>query len=141
YVDDVLITNPSIINRNQTIEIYTLSSGLPYNKLITVTIPKTAIPAQNGFELKEDIVWSFTTEEDPTAIQAATVQPTVYPSVTTGKVTVKSAGKATVRVTSVLGKVLSVGIINGELTLDLSGYPAGTYLVSVGNSVYKVIKK
>jgi Listeria/Bacterioides repeat len=34
---------------------------LPYNKVITVTISKEAVPAQGGYKLYEDIVWSFTT--------------------------------------------------------------------------------
>jgi hypothetical protein len=65
YADDVLISNPTMINRTQTISIYTGNDGLPYNKLITVTIPKTAIPAQGGYELKNDIVWSFKTAVFP----------------------------------------------------------------------------
>jgi hypothetical protein len=61
YYADVQISNPTMFNPSQTISIYTISAGLPYNKTFTVTIPKTAIPAQGGFELKEDIVWSFST--------------------------------------------------------------------------------
>ncbi|MDR1763991.1 MAG: Ig-like domain-containing protein [Dysgonamonadaceae bacterium] len=145
YVEDVLITNPSIIARNQTISIYTPTTGLPYGKLITVTIPKTAIGPQYGYELKEDIVWSFTTVND-TGIEIANAgQTSVYPTVTSGMINVKAQGTATVKTLNLQGNLLSQKTFNGNTTIDLSGYASGTYLISIesvsGKSVTKVIKK
>jgi hypothetical protein len=51
---------------------------MPYNTLMTVTIPAAAIPAQGGYELTNNITWSFTTEKAPIVpIAVSTYSPAI----------------------------------------------------------------
>jgi hypothetical protein len=66
----------------------------------------------------------------------------VYPTITTGKLTVKTPSAATIKVLDISGRNLAEYQSNGELNLDLN-YANGVYLIRVNNgkktSLYKVI--
>jgi len=145
YADDVLISNPSIIARSQTISIYSPLSGFPENKLLTVTIPKTAIGPQYGYELKEDIVWSFTTQLITAAEKPVKSEVSVYPTITEGSIRVATPSEASVKIMNIQGGLLKKTSIANSEEIDLSNYAKGIYLISVetdsAKSVFKVIKK
>lgn len=68
----------------------------------------------------------------------------VYPSPTSGNITVENSGKSVLSIISIEGKKMYTSEIHGNATLDLSDYAEGIYLVSIrnGNSVkyQKIIK-
>lgn len=66
----------------------------------------------------------------------------LYPNPTTGKVTVKASGMRGITVTDVFGQVVYETLMNdAELTLDLSKYEPGLYLVHVDLDNGSVVRK
>jgi pectate lyase, PelA/Pel-15E family len=110
------------------------------NTTYTVTIPKAAITG-----LADDYSWSFTTA-NWTGLDSETAKIMVYPTVTTGKVTVKFADNAVISVTDITGKqIIKTDATGVEATIALDNYSAGIYFVRVETngitSIHKVIKR
>ena len=63
----------------------------------------------------------------------------VSPNPTQGAVQVEATG--TVLVSNVAGQLLQRVASQGQVLIDLSGYPDGIYFISVGNAVAKVVKR
>jgi hypothetical protein len=101
----------------------------------TVTIPDGMLTTYH-----EAITWSFTTVDD-VAIKKVSDKPSVYPTLSKGKVTVNSAPESIVSVTDVYGKTLAIYQSTGELKLDLN-YANGVYLIVINDgkiATHKVI--
>lgn len=63
----------------------------------------------------------------------------VYPNPTDGKLFIKPSVPVLVSVYDNAGRLIRTGITGSEL--DISGYPAGYYLLKIGNQFIKVVKK
>ena len=64
---------------------------------------------------------------------------TVYPNPTVGALQVEATGE--VLVFNLVGQLLQRVPSQGKVLIDLSNYPAGTYIVRVGNAAARVIKQ
>jgi hypothetical protein len=122
--------------------IYSISHAtFASNTVYTVTIPKEALVG-----LAEDYTWSFTSETLLGVDSEIAKTVAVYPTITSGNVTVRTIGNASIRVTDLTGKLLNVTKVTGvETTISLENYSAGIYFVSVETngvtSTHKVVKK
>jgi len=66
-----------------------------------------------------------------------------YPNPTSGVVTVEfeTAGIRNITVSDTTGKTLLRQTVNGEtVRIDMSGYPAGVYLITIDKKTFKVIR-
>lgn len=119
----------------------------------------TVLPAE-GYELgklmanEEDITQSkkFTVEDKDILVKASFVTGVesveakaviLYPNPATDKITIKAGSSENVKLLTMEGKALCSGYTDaaGVLTIDLSSVVAGSYLVQVGERVYKVMVK
>ena len=97
--------------------------------------------------LTDTIVWSFKTVALPTSIDTQTRDVAmVYPTITSGKVSVKTAHNAKIKVTDLTGKLIIQTEATGvETDIMLDDYSTGIYFVSVETngvtSTHKVVKK
>ncbi|MDR0682782.1 MAG: choice-of-anchor J domain-containing protein [Dysgonamonadaceae bacterium] len=106
-----------------------------YNTTYTVTIPDGALTAY-----REALTWSFKTTTGE-SIEQVSNKPSVYPTLSKGKVTVNSAPESIVSVLDVFGKTIAVYQSTGELELDLN-YANGVYLIIINDgriATHKVI--
>jgi hypothetical protein len=107
----------------------------------------TPVQRQGNNEVMGTIVKSKSniTNNKTTGVKGEAVQFAVYPNPSSGVFRVSSGsfkGAASITVTSLLGEVVYAAIItSGRHEIDLSGHPAGAYLVHITADRFHAIKK
>ena len=112
-----------------------------YDTEYTVNIPQTAVSG-----LVSATTWKFKTAKPTGFDNLDADQVTVYPTVTSGKVQITTAGKAQISLRDLTGRTIEThNCAGGVYNLDLSGRPTGIYFVTViandKTSVNKIVKK
>ena len=110
-----------------TIAHTTLSDGTTY----TVTVPANSIHG-----VQEEIVFSFTTQKSSglSGLNNLKDNISIYPTLSSGKLTIKTNDKAWVQIVDYSGKMLDSYDSDGEIEIELN-YPNGLYLVKVNTGV------
>jgi len=118
-----------IKNNNGELVFFGLSSGgIDNDKTCTTN-------GQNDF-------WVVTAQTDLSVNPKLLSDPTIYPNPTESTIYFKDSGFSgvTYQVLDIRGKILLTGIIYTE-QIDLSELNSGTYLISIKNTHYKVVKQ
>jgi hypothetical protein len=127
--------NISVSNVNYSVDesgkkLMLTHDNFEYNTLYTVNIPVDVLTAY-----KEEITWSFTTENG-NALGKIKDSGNVYPTLTKGAVNVNCAPKSIVSIMDIYGKtVATYHAISGKLDLDLN-YANGIYLIVINDGKY-----
>ena len=138
--EDITVTNNfwNTPNDTLTIEHVSFDPGVTY----TVNVVASSIIQPADWSGESSIVWSFTTADD-TGIPKLSDAGGVYPTLTTGDVTVISDPGSLIKITDISGATrASYQSVSKQTPIRLNG-AAGLYLVLVQNgqstSVYKVV--